>query len=139
MTGRMMVTGVSGALPSRPWATAPMPPAKMRRPTGAAAVRSRCLRVVIAESLSYPKIAVLFHEAGPKLGHCALESFLRRHVAVGNLHVDDPARGVTEFLALLRGDYQYALMLGLREPPGEEERARHVKRVVEQFMLLYGR
>lgn len=94
-------------------------------------------RVVAAESLNYPKIAVMFHESGPGQGHHALAGFLERHSQGGALNIDEPVRAATVLLSLLRADYQYALMLGLRQSPTVEERRAHVARVVAQFMYLY--
>lgn len=94
-------------------------------------------RVVMSESLNFPQIAVMFHEAGPRQGHAALVAFLRRHAALGHFDVDDLDQAVTDFLALLRSDYQYLLLLGLGSPPEAEERRRHAERVARSFMALY--
>ena len=48
--------------------------------------------------------------------------FVEEHAAAGNLVVDHAERAAEEFLCLLRGTHQYALMLGLRPTPDETER-----------------
>ncbi|MCP3870008.1 MAG: TetR/AcrR family transcriptional regulator [Gammaproteobacteria bacterium] len=97
-------------------------------------------RVVLAEAGSPPRIAALFFENGPKRAKLAVADYLRDHAAAGRLKIEEERifYAAVQLFSAVVGMYQLELLLGLRSSVPEEELERHLRRVVEDFLTLYG-
>jgi len=96
-------------------------------------------RVVIGESVDYPEIAKLFYQTGPGTAIRSIAKFLDQQMRQGRLNTDDPRYASVLFLNMIRGHYQMQCLMGL---PLDVDRAAldgHIRKVVGQFLSLYGR
>jgi TetR/AcrR family transcriptional repressor of mexJK operon len=95
-------------------------------------------RVVMAESLAYPRIASLFYESGPARTKTAVKAFLKRQVTQGRLRIDDLHYAAVQLLNGAFGEFQLKLMLNLIDEVPAEQLETHLQRVVRDFLVLYG-
>lgn len=95
-------------------------------------------RVVIGESASYPKIAGLFFDTGPDRTINAVARYLDSQMNRNRLKKDDARYVAVLFLSLVRADYQMQLLMGIRPELDELGIESHLKKVVKQFLALYG-
>lgn len=99
-------------------------------------------RIVMAEAASHPRIASLFYESGPESGpgatHAAVEAFLQRLVERGVLRVHDTRYAANQLLNMAFGHFNLQLQFGLILQVPEAELDAHLRRVVEDFWVLYG-
>ncbi|MEZ5584901.1 MAG: TetR/AcrR family transcriptional regulator [Candidatus Competibacteraceae bacterium] len=96
-------------------------------------------RVVIGESVGYPKIAKLFYETGPGTAIRAIAKFLEKLMELGLLKADDPRYTAVLFLNMVRGHYQMQCLMGLQPDIDAHSLEAHIRKVVGQFLSLYGR
>ncbi len=97
----------------------------------------RLYRVIGAEAARRPKVARLFHEAGPERGLELVADYFRRAAARGHFTLDDPERAADEFLALLKGRLHFRATLNLRPRPSREQIEAHVQRSVAMILRAY--
>jgi TetR/AcrR family transcriptional repressor of mexJK operon len=95
-------------------------------------------RVVIGESAAHHKIAELFFENGPGKTIRKIAGFMGEQMHRGLLREDDPGYVATLFLTMLRGNYQMQLLMSIKPDFDAESRTRHIRKVVDQFLVLYG-
>ncbi len=95
-------------------------------------------RVVIGESGSYRKVAELFYASGPDTAITAVAKLLSRHMAKGRLKQDDPRYAASLFLNMLRGHYHLQILMNIQPDLDEATREHHIRKVVGQFLMLYG-
>ncbi len=95
-------------------------------------------RIVMAEAASHPRIASLFYESGPGATHAAVEAFLQRLVERGVLRVHDTRYAANQLLNMAFGHFNLQLQFGLIQQVPEAELDAHLRRVVEDFWVLYG-
>ena len=95
-------------------------------------------RVVVGEAAAHPRISRLFYESGPAATIANLSAFLERQVELGRLRIDDPIDAATQFMVLAKGELHMRLMMNLAPAVDAERLEQHVRRVVDQFLLLYG-
>ena len=95
-------------------------------------------RVVIGESGSYRKIAELFYASGPDTAITAVAGLLSRHMDNGRLRPDDPRYAACLFLNMLRGHYHLQILMNIQPDLDERSRDLHIRKVVSQFLFLYG-
>jgi len=96
-------------------------------------------RVVIGESASHHKIAELFFENGPGKTIRKVARFMQEQMRRGALREDDPEYTAVLFLNMVRAHYQMQLLMAIEPDLDAEARARHLHKVVEQFLVLYGK
>ena len=96
-------------------------------------------RTVIGESLSYPKLAELFYETGPRATIDAVGRFLAEQMERGSLRPDDPHYTAVLFLNMVRGQYHMMLLMNLRPYLSSERLKAHIAKAVQQFLVLYRR
>ncbi len=95
-------------------------------------------RVVIGESITHPQIARLFHAAGPERTIDALARRLSHHAQAGELDVESEREAAVTFLNLLRGEFHMRRLMNLCPRVSGEQRHKHVKACVRQFLRLFG-
>lgn len=109
--------------------------AMMRLITDAEAVDM--MRVVIAESRDYPKVARLFYESGPD--HCfqhmvrTMERLASRH----DIQCPDPHRAAREFSSLCKRELDLKLLMGMRPRQIRARITEQVQQAVDGFMAMY--
>ena len=96
-------------------------------------------RVVIGESGSYRKIAELFYASGPDTAITAVAKLLSRHMHAGRLKQDDPRYTACLYLNMLRGHYHLQILMNIQPDLDEASRETHIRKVVGQFLFLYGK
>ena len=95
-------------------------------------------RVIMGEAASYPRIASLFFESGPGATKLAVSSFLQQLVTRGALRPHDTVYAAWQLLNMAVGNFQAKLQFGLIERVPEQELDDHLRRTVEDFLVLYG-
>ena len=96
-------------------------------------------RVVIGESGSYRKIAELFYASGPDTAITAVAKLFSRHMRAGRLKQDDPRYAACLYLNMLRGHYHLQILMNIQPDLDEASRETHIRKVVGQFLFLYGK
>lgn len=66
-----------------------------------------------------------------------LAAWLAAQARTGALHCPDPARAADRFIALVKGDLQLEVLLGVAAAPDTDEISRIVKAAVAEFLTLY--
>ena len=95
-------------------------------------------RVVAGEAQSYPQIALLFFESGPAAVKRAVAQCLKRMVDEGALDIPDLEYGSWLLPNMAFGAFHIRLQFGLIDRVPEGELDAHLRRVVDDFLLLYG-
>lgn len=97
-------------------------------------------RVVMGEAASHPRIAALFFESGPKRTKTAVCAFLTKQMQMNRLriHEEDIMYAAVQLFNTAVGMYQLQLWLGLIDSVNKEELDKHLQRVVDDFLRLYG-
>ena len=96
-------------------------------------------RLVIAETIQFPKLGKVFFEQGPRRTIGALADTLRDFADRGALEIDDPELAATHFNWLLMGDaLNRAMLLGLSKAPPARELDRWATTAVDTFLAAFG-
>lgn len=95
-------------------------------------------RVIIGESVAHPRIAELFYETGPAATKTAVAGRLAQLVSRGELRPHDTRYASQQLLDMCTGDIQQRLLFGLLERAPPHELDAHLRRVVDDFLMLYG-
>ena len=95
-------------------------------------------RVVIGESAVHNKIAELFYETGPGKAINAVAAFLEQQMQQEKLIADDPTYAAVLFLNMVRAHFQMQLLMSMPIDIDHTYLDRHVSKVVNQFLKLYG-
>lgn len=95
-------------------------------------------RLLIAHSLSHPRIVQVYYEAGPERVVKTLSRFLEMRAAQGELVVEDPHEVAFDILSEAAPRMREELMLGLRTEVTEEERDARVAYVVRSILTMRG-
>ncbi len=92
-------------------------------------------RLLIGGATTHQYMANAFYESGPGATHDSLARFLGVHGKT--LSTDDYEEAARTFVALVLGQHQTRIMLGLDEevPPGERDA--QACRAIEQFFAIY--
>jgi len=94
-------------------------------------------RLMASEANTFPKIVRSFYETGPAATFDNVAAVIARHLPG---HPDDAssARRVTsDFLSLVRSEYVFELVYGMRQGIDAAEIDKHVRRSVVQLRKLY--
>lgn len=100
--------------------------------------RRNIYRMVISEAGSFPDLARIFYEAGPKRSQATLANWIAAQVARGRLDVPDTQFAAEQFFALCQTKLSYTYRLHLRGEPSEAEIAQVVDGAVRMFLACYG-
>jgi hypothetical protein len=93
-------------------------------------------RTIVTESQRFPDLAKSFYEKGPGRAEARLAAVLDAANASGQATVADCALAASHFVGMFRDNLHLQVVLGLRPPPGPEEREGAVKSAVDIF--FYG-
>lgn len=99
---------------------------------------SSLLRVVVAEAIRFPKIGVLFNDAGPKAAKLKLTQFLERCVDDRKLVIADPTLATEQYMMLCQAGIMQDFLFGIRAAPTKAEIDRATDAAVTAFMAAYG-
>lgn len=94
-------------------------------------------RIIVGESQRFPEIGKEFYECGPARVHAKLHQFLQKSVETGRLKIEDIDLAADQFPELCKAGLHMQLVLGLREPPTEEEIDRVIDGAVDLFLCRY--
>jgi AcrR family transcriptional regulator len=94
-------------------------------------------RLAVAEAERAPDLARRLNDDGRRPTRTALVDFIARAGARGLIGDTDAETMATQFLALLWGDLQMALLLRLAEAPAPAEIERRAKAAVAALLSLY--
>ncbi len=94
-------------------------------------------RIIVGESQRFPEIGREFYESGPARVHAILRSFLQKEVDRGNLNIEDIDLAADQFPELCKAGLHLKMVLGLREPPTNEEIDRVIDGAVDMFLCKY--
>jgi hypothetical protein len=95
-------------------------------------------RVVQAEAANYPRIAALFYESGPGATKRAVGATLEVLVELGALRIDDIEYAAWQLPNMAMGSFRVRLEFGIIDHVPEDALDAHLRRVVDDFMTLYG-
>lgn len=95
-------------------------------------------RIIVGESQRFPEIGREFYQSGPAKVKESLKCFLEAGVQSGHLKIDDINLAASQFPELCKAGLHLECVLGLREPPGEDEIDRTIEGAVEMFFHRYG-
>ncbi len=95
-------------------------------------------RIVIGESAVHHKIAELFYEAGPGKAANTVAGYLEQQMQQGRLKTDDPYYAAALFLNMVRAHFQMQLLMSMPINIDHNQLDQHVRKVVDQFLQLYG-
>jgi TetR/AcrR family transcriptional repressor of mexJK operon len=95
-------------------------------------------RVVIGESATHPKIAALFYETGPNKTINVVTRFIKDQMKRGKLKQDAPHYVAVLLLNMVRSNYQMQLLMGITPDITEKDFSLYLKKVIAQFLALYG-
>lgn len=94
-------------------------------------------RLMIALGTQGSTLSHVFFEAGPQRILHEMERFLTRLNGTNGLHFESPAKAAGHFLSLIKGVYNFRLLIGTGEPLDEQTGEHHVREVVALFLKAY--
>lgn len=95
-------------------------------------------RVVVAEAMRFPELAVAFYDAGPRAIRDWLTGWIALQNRAGRLAAPDPAVAAEQFIALLRTGIFFRATLGIGAPPGPVESRAVIDEAVGTFLRAFG-
>jgi AcrR family transcriptional regulator len=100
----------------------------------------RAQRVVISVAERMPSMSQSFYENGPKRGQALLRAFLDKHVAAGDLDIEDTELATYQLSDLMvTGMLRRRLFGCMDNPPSEEQIRKTVTSGVDMFLKAYGK
>ncbi|MEO1246104.1 MAG: TetR/AcrR family transcriptional regulator [Pseudomonadota bacterium] len=93
-------------------------------------------RLMMSEADTHPHVAAMFDETGPDDSLRSLQRFLASHG--DRLQTKDYEAMARTFLALAADTWHTRILLGVIQRVEDDERRRHVERIVRQFGTLFG-
>ena len=97
------------------------------------------MRTLIGVTTRMPKLCSRFFHS-PANVRTVLEDFIKRHVALGNLDVEDTDLAARQFIELASGTFFKLRLFGdLDDVPPESDLDRTVRSAIRMFMAAYGR
>jgi AcrR family transcriptional regulator len=94
-------------------------------------------RLAVALAEDEPEVAQTFDSAGRKVNRAALRRLLAQAQAGKVLGPGDPASMTEDFFALLWGDLQVELLMGVATPPSAPMLRRRARQATDKFLKLY--
>lgn len=95
------------------------------------------LRTVVGVVPRLPSVGAAIFESGPKEIKERLTQFLNEAHEKGQLNVPDPALAATQFLSLVRGDFDIRGMLLPSSPPSRAEVDAQIEAGIDLFLGRY--
>lgn len=97
------------------------------------------MRTLIGVTTRMPKLCSRFFHS-PANVRTVLEDFIKRHVALGNLEVEDTDLAARQFIELASGTFFKLRLFGdLDDVPPDSDLDRTVRSAIRMFMAAYGR
>lgn len=95
-------------------------------------------RLVVGESETFPEMAELFYETGPKKMHDLLEKYLREADKQGKLKIRDASLSAEIFIAMLKGKTHLRALLGItKKEISAKEREKLAAALVSFFIRAH--
>jgi TetR/AcrR family transcriptional repressor of mexJK operon len=94
-------------------------------------------RVMVAMANQDPNMTRMLYEAGPRRMLQEMTSLLAETNRTGKLRIENPLSAAEHFLCLLKGGYNFRLLIGCETAQEAGNRERHVREVVELFIRAY--
>lgn len=94
-------------------------------------------RLMFGLAHTNPTLVQLFYGAGPGRILSELERFLRQADRSGQLRIPQPSVAAEHFCAMLKGGYNFRLLIGLARAQPAEDAERHVREVVGMFVRAF--
>lgn len=92
-------------------------------------------RVMVAESSSFPEMAQMFYESGPKKMREILSDFFTTSLKPDDIAIEDPSFSADMFLSMIKGNTHFRCLLGLDKPSLDpEQRDILIDRVINVFL-----
>lgn len=91
-------------------------------------------RLILSESDRFPEIATVFYERAVNKTSRAIENWLRRRMASGEIFLDDPATAVGMLRGMMAMEPQRAMMLGHLTSISNENIAERAKACARLFL-----
>ncbi len=91
-------------------------------------------RIAVTEASRFPDLARSLYDQGPGRAASQLAEVLVSARDRGDVKVDDCAGAAGHFVAMLRDNTHLQVILGLREPPSDEEISKIVTSAVDVFL-----
>ena len=91
-------------------------------------------RIAITECARFPELVRRFYDLGPGRAGTTLAGVLVAAQERGEIYTRNCAMAGDHFVGMIRGNLHLQVMLGLRAPPEQEERAALVASVVDTFL-----
>jgi AcrR family transcriptional regulator len=91
-------------------------------------------RLVIADAPRIPEIAQRYWKLGPGRSRVFLTAFFDRQIEHGRLAIADSGQAADHFLEMLSGTVRFQCLIGVRQPPGDDEIKAIVQAAVTQFL-----
>jgi len=94
-------------------------------------------RLMASEANTFPKIVRSFYETGPAATFDSVAAVIARHLPGYPENAQPARRATSEFLSLVRGEYVFELIYGIRQGIDAAKIDDHVRRCTKQFRKLY--
>ncbi|MEL6185278.1 MAG: TetR/AcrR family transcriptional regulator [Myxococcota bacterium] len=94
-------------------------------------------RIVVAESLRFPRLGHLLWKHGPEAGMVRIAHFFREATARGYLRIDDPEEAARALCDFVDGRLSRKVRMGAAPTVTEDEIVAEVDAIVKLFLRLY--
>ncbi len=95
------------------------------------------LRVIALGAVEAPDLALTFYQAGPRSSRARLAQFLEQETKAGRLQVPDPALAAEQFMGMVGGANQLAVILGLGPQLAQSDIRRVAGEAARRFVRAY--
>ena len=97
------------------------------------------VRVVSMETVRFPELGQRFFDLGPGRGLSVLSAYMKAQIAAGALREADPQIIAQHFLGMIAGlPLLFALLRVSPHVKTKKQRALHLERAVDAFIVAYG-
>jgi TetR/AcrR family transcriptional repressor of mexJK operon len=94
-------------------------------------------RIAVAQSGARPRVAAIHHALTRAERQATLAPMTARLVKAGLIGADDAEDFAQDFLALMRGEVFYDVLVGQAPPPSKGDVERHVRRALGRLIKAY--
>lgn len=94
-------------------------------------------RLLIAETVAFPKLAATFWETGPQATINSIAGFLEACTAAGGCNIREPQQAASDFLLLVEGHYLKRRLMRHTKEMRDAEKLARVQRAVDNILRLY--
>ena len=94
-------------------------------------------RIAVSQSGARPRVAAIHHNLTRAEREATLAIMAGRLVQAGMIGAGDADEFAQDFLALMRGQLFYDVLVGQTPPPGKADVERHVRRALQRLVKAY--